>query len=250
MHVATTRQPRNFVKAYHDVLSDPRFNLNDKLVYLTLLSYQEAGVQVFPSNAKIAESLGVSESSVKRSTSALEKAGFISKNRRFNKTNLVTVNKWTGQNDPSIRSNCTVQTGQNEPSRQVKMTSYKNRDKNKEKISLEEEGQNQGLSRDDDLHSPNVRIVEDDTDQKLLIEDEESNPVVIGVTPHLSDEDDYFESDDASDFIDDEEIHHLEQRSDNRNQTPVPTREEYQRMLSGNRVSQYKHKPAKPSWMQ
>lgn len=248
MHVATTKQSRNFVKAYHDVLSDPRFNLNDKMVYLTLLSYQEAGVQVFPSNAKIAESLGVSESSVKRSTSTLEKAGFISKNRRFNKTNLVTVNKWTGQNDPSIRSNCTVQTGQNDPSRQVKMTSYKNRDKNKDKISLEGEGQNQGLSRDDDLHSTNVRIVEDDTEQKLLTEDQESKPVVIGVTPPLSD-DDYFEPDDAPDFIDDEEIHHLEQQSDKRNQTPVPTPDQYQRMLGGNRVSQFKSKASKPAWM-
>jgi len=145
MYVASTNSPRTFVKAYHDILSDQRFNLNDKMVYLTLLSYQEAGIQVFPSNAKIAESLGVSESSVKRSTSVLEKAGFISKNRRFNKTNLVTVNKWTGQNDPSIRSNCTVQTGQIAPSRQVKMTSYKNRDNNN-KISLEEEGQNQDAS--------------------------------------------------------------------------------------------------------
>lgn len=158
MHVTSTNQPRTFVKAYHDILSDPRFNLNDKMVYLTLLSYQEASVQVFPSNAKIAESLGVSESSVKRSTSALEKAGFISKNRRFNKTNLVTVNKWTGQNDPSIRSNCTVQTGQNAPSRQVKMTSYKNRDNNKNKISREEVGQSQ--NQDASLSQVNMGLNE------------------------------------------------------------------------------------------
>nr|WP_314430857.1 helix-turn-helix domain-containing protein [uncultured Pantoea sp.] len=274
MYVATTKQSRNFVKAYHDVLSDPRFNLNDKLVYLTLLSYQEAGVQVFPSNAKIAESLGVSESSVKRSTSTLEKSGFISKNRRFNKTNLVTVNKWVVQNDPSIRSNCTVQTAQNEPSRQVKMTSYKNNDKNKDKISLEEEGQKQdaSLSRDDDLHSPNVRIVTDGSDQIMSKEEEEeeAKPVVMKADPVLDDDEplddelpdsvddeDYFEPDDNSDFIDDDEVtYHNEQRSEERNQqitkhfSTAPTREEYKRMLSGNRVSQYKHKPAKPAWMQ
>lgn len=125
-----------FFKSYHHVYKDSRLNMTDKAVYCVLLSYQENAGSVFPSNAYLAEMLGTSESSIKRSTQALESLGLISKTRRFNKSNLFTVNRLD-------RSNCTLQTGQNELSRQVKMTSYKNNDKNKEKISYKDESQNQ-----------------------------------------------------------------------------------------------------------
>ncbi|WP_215847755.1 helix-turn-helix domain-containing protein [Candidatus Pantoea bituminis] len=135
---ATNPQSRTFVKAYHDVLMSPDLNPTDKLVYLTLLSYQEAGLQVFPSNDHVAKSLGLSKSTVIRSTGALEKAGLITKVRRFNNSNLVTVN--------SVEvSKCNVQRCQSATSRGVKMTSYKNTDNNKDKISLENEGQSQNI---------------------------------------------------------------------------------------------------------
>ncbi|MCM7468117.1 helix-turn-helix domain-containing protein [Enterobacter bugandensis] len=125
-----------FIKLYHNVLCDERLTPTEKIVYSALLGYQENAGSVFPSNAYLAEMLGMSEISVKRSTKKLESLGLITKTRRFNKSNLVTVNKLEV-------SKCTLQTYQNDTSRGIKMTSYKNRDKNREKISSKDESQNQ-----------------------------------------------------------------------------------------------------------
>lgn len=141
-----------FIKAYHYFLSDTRLNPTDKLVYCALLSYQESGLDVFPSNAHLSKTLGVSESSIKRSTKILETLGLISKSRRFNKSNMVKVNTFspqTGQSDTPDRSNCTLQTGQSDTSRQVNLTSYKNIDKTRNKISLEEKVKSITESKDD-----------------------------------------------------------------------------------------------------
>lgn len=124
-----------FFKSYHCVYKDTRLNMTDKAVYCALLSYQENAGSVFPSNAYLAEMLGTSESSVIRSTKTLESLGLISKTRRFNKSNLVTVKKLEV-------SNCNLQTCQNDTSRPVKMTAYKNSNKNREKISSKDESQN------------------------------------------------------------------------------------------------------------
>lgn len=136
---ATNPQSRTFVKAYHDVLKSPDLNPTDKLVYLTLLSYQEAGLQVFPSNEHVAESLSISKDSVIRATSKLVKLGAIEKTRRFNKSNLVTVHSLEV-------ADCNVQRSQNATSRGSKVQLYKNTDNNKNKISKEEEGQKQDAS--------------------------------------------------------------------------------------------------------
>nr|WP_154928289.1 helix-turn-helix domain-containing protein [Pantoea agglomerans] len=133
-----TDKNRTFVKAYHDVLKSPDLNPTDKLVYLTLLSYQEAGLQVFPSNEHVAESLSISKDSVIRATSKLVKLGAIEKTRRFNKSNLVTVHSLEV-------ADYNVQRSQNATSRGSKMQLYKNTDNNKNKIS-KEEGQNQDAS--------------------------------------------------------------------------------------------------------
>lgn len=263
MYVATTKQSRNFVKAYHDVLESTEINSNEKLVYLFLLSYQETAAveSIFPSNEYIAQRLGLSVRTVIRATATLAEAGLIAKTRRFNKSNTFEV------------TNCHVWTCQTVTSGRDKLADYKNRVLDQKEDQLDEEkGQNQdaSLSRDDDLHSPNVRIVTDGSDQIMSREEEEEEkPVVMKAAPVLDDEyvddelpdsvddEDYFEPDDNSDFIDDDEVtYHNEQRSEERNQqitkhfSTAPTREEYKRMLSGNRVSQYKHKPAKPAWMQ
>ncbi|MDU6439062.1 MAG: helix-turn-helix domain-containing protein [Pantoea sp.] len=261
MYVATTKQSRNFVKAYHDVLESTEINSNEKLVYLFLLSYQETAAveSIFPSNEYIAQRLGLSVRTVIRATATLAEAGLIAKTRRFNKSNTFEV------------TNCHVWTCQTVTSGRDKLADYKNRVLDQKEDQLDEEkGQNQdaSLSRDDDLHSPNVRIVTDGSDQ-IMSREEEEKPVVMKAAPVLDDEyvddelpdsvddEDYFEPDDNSDFIDDDEVtYHNEQRSEERNQqitkhfSTAPTREEYKRMLSGNRVSQYKHKPAKPAWMQ
>ncbi|WP_394516703.1 helix-turn-helix domain-containing protein [Pantoea sp. SGAir0175] len=134
-----TDKNRTFVKAYHDVLKSPDLNPTDKLVYLTLLSYQEAGLQVFPSNEHVADSLSVSKDSVIRATSKLVKLGAIEKTRRFNKSNLITVHSLEV-------ADCNVQRSQNATSRGSKVQLYKNTDNNKNKISKEEEGQNQDAS--------------------------------------------------------------------------------------------------------
>lgn len=120
-----------------------------------------------------------------------------------------------------------------------------------DEITDDNESQGQGLSRDDDSLTSKAHIGKD-SDQL-----EESKPVVTKVNPP-EDDDDYFEpdSDSDSDLMDDEELHRLEQRAEERNKQAqstfsgkVPTPEEYKRMMSGNRVGQHKHKPAKPAWM-
>lgn len=151
MYVASTKSPRTFVKAYHDVLKSPDLNPTDKLVYLTLLSYQEAGLQVFPSNEHVAESLSVSKDSVIRATSKLVKLGAIEKTRRFNKSNLVTVHSLEV-------ADCNVQRSQNATSRGSKMQLYKNTDNNKNKISKEEVVQSQ--NQDASLSQVNMGLAE------------------------------------------------------------------------------------------
>jgi len=161
-----------FIKAYHYVLSDNRLNPTDKLVYCALLSYQENGLDVFPSNTHLAQTLGVSESSVKRSTKTLESLGLITKNRRFNKSNLVSVKGYsaqTGQSEPSDRSNCTVQTGQSDTSGQVNLTSYKNTDKTRNKISLKEETKVKSITESKDDYDKSSLVLSD-SEQKHLKE--------------------------------------------------------------------------------
>lgn len=149
----------------------------------------------------------------------------------------------------------------------------KRKESEEEIVNIESQGQE--LSRDDDLHSPNVRIVEDGSDQIMSTEEEESKPVVTEVVSSqgddyfepesktdstIDDDEDYFESDDTTDLIDDEDIHRREKRSEERNnqitkhfstqqQSTAPTREDYLNMMGANRVKQYKHNPAKPAWM-
>ncbi len=146
-----TDKNRTFVKAYHDVLKSPDLNPTDKLVYLTLLSYQEAGLQVFPSNEHVAESLSISKDSVIRATSKLVKLGAIEKTRRFNKSNLVTVHSLEV-------ADCNVQRSQNATSRGSKMQLYKNTDNNKNKISKEEVVQSQ--NQDASLSQVNMGLAE------------------------------------------------------------------------------------------
>jgi len=137
MHVATTKQSRNFVKAYHDVLESTEINSNEKLVYLFLLSYQEAASveSIFPSNEYIAQRLGLSVRTVIRATATLAEAGLIAKTRRFNKSNTFEVTK------------CHVWTCQTVTSGRDKLADYKNRvlDHREDQL-LEDEGQNQDAS--------------------------------------------------------------------------------------------------------
>ena len=136
MHVATTKQSRNFVKAYHDVLESTEINSNEKLVYLFLLSYQEAASveSIFPSNEYIAQRLGLSVRTVIRATATLAEAGLIVKTRRFNKSNTFEV------------TNCHVWTCQTVTSGRDKLADYKNRLLDQREDQLEEESQNQDAS--------------------------------------------------------------------------------------------------------
>jgi len=211
MYVASTNSPRTFVKAYHDVLKSPALNPTDKLVYLTLLSYQEAGLQVFPSNEHVAESLSISKDSVIRATSKLVKLGAIEKTRRFNKSNLVTVNSLEV-------ANCNVQRSQNATSRGSKVQLYKNRNNNKNKISKEEEeGQSQNqdtsLSQGNDLLDKDnfngdksvsdLNLDEEITKQNSVKKEELVTKTYASMRPAPLDDDDYFEPDeDDCDFND------------------------------------------------
>lgn len=77
----------------------------------------------------------------------------------------------------------------------------KRKESEEEIVNIESQGQ--GLSRDDDLHSPNVRIVEDEFDQIMSTEEEEeeAKPVVTKATSVLDDDEALDDEDD--DFSDD-----------------------------------------------
>lgn len=294
-----------FIKTYHHIMldKDPRMTKPMKEVYNFLLSYEETDSikQVFPSTARIAEFTCNSPATVKRATKALQEIGLIKKTQRFNSTNIFQVLPYsmkgqTAHHEPSTNnaddipdeldsSHSTVNKltlshdiAHHEPSDSSQRATIRSNNKIKKEDQLgEEEGesQGQGLSRDDDLHSPNVRIVEDGSDQIMSTEEEESNPVVTEVVSSqgddyfepesktdstIDDDEDYFESDDTTDLVDDEDIHHREQRSEERNQqitkhfstqqqSTAPTREDYLNMMGANRVKQHKYNPAKPAWM-
>lgn len=285
-----------FIKSYHHVMldKDPRMTKPMKEVYNFLLSYEETASvqQVFPSTARIAEFTCNSPATVKRATKALQEIGLIKKTQRFNSTNIFQVLPYstkdqTAHCEPSTNdaddipdevdsSHSTVNKltqshdiAHHEPSDSSQRATIRSNNKIKKEDQLLKEdlndeitddikNQGQKKSLDDDLHSPNVRIVEDDSDQIIFKEEEEEKPVVIEVTPSESEDDDYFEPDETPDYMDEEEAHRQEQRSEERKrqiedhfskQKPVPTREEYQSMMGANRVTKLKHNPAKPDWM-
>ena len=167
-----------FIKAYHYVLSDFSLSSIDKLVYCTLLSYQESGLDVFPSNAHIAKTLGISERSVKNSTKELESRGLIGKQRRFNKSNLVTVKPFV-----SGQANCAPQTGKTCTSGQANcapldvhnVPTIRLDEKTKENISLEEKVKSITESKNDFDKS---FLVEDDSVKECLKEQNDDNDTV------------------------------------------------------------------------
>lgn len=200
---------KTFVKMYHPVLADTRLSSTDKLVYSVLLSYQESGLQVFPSNSHIAKTLGVSERSVIRSTKALELTGLIVKNRRFNKTNLVDVKEYSDcQNVTPDLTDCHLQTCQVVTSRPDRLADYKNTYKNKDNISLEEETESlKGITESNDSLSLNVKknnlvIKKDSTVTKAvnssqpLEEDDEplDDPDALELLPSYDDEEDMIDT--------------------------------------------------------
>lgn len=201
---ATNPQSRTFVKAYHDVLKSHDLNPTDKLVYLTLLSYQEAGLQVFPSNEHVAESLSISKDSVIRATSKLVKLGAIEKTRRFNKSNLVTVHSLEV-------ADCNVQRSQNAMSRGRKMQLYKNTDNNKNKISKEEE---EGQKQDASLSQVNMGLDETrihcdksvsdlNLDEEIAEEKAEKSEELVTKTYASMPTDSFEDEDDLTDFNND-----------------------------------------------
>lgn len=168
-----------FTKNYDHILcdQDPRITPAAKLVYMYLLRFHESKKikKIFPSVTMIAVYTMQSESSVKRATRLLLDLGLITRCRRFNSSNVYEVQPYTAKGDPIYpewltdadeiaddvedsqtgqndlndtdtsshsQVKMTSQTGQNELSSQVKLTSYE--------ISLEDEKKrlvNQGESQ-------------------------------------------------------------------------------------------------------
>lgn len=171
--------PNTFIKAYHYVLSDNSLSPIDKLVYCALLSYQESGLDVFPSNAHIAGTLGISERSVKNSTKELEDRGLIAKQRRFNKSNLVTVKPFiAGQANCSPRTGtvCTSGKANCAPLDVHNMPPIRLDNKTRNKISLEEKVKSITESKNDFDKS---FLAEDDSEQDNLKEDKENENAIV-----------------------------------------------------------------------
>ncbi|GEM_PF-6360264 len=143
-----------FTKAYHYVMldKDPRMTKPMKEVYCFLLSFQETESinQIFPSTHKIAEFTCNSDRTVKRATKALQDIGLIQKTRRFNSSSIFKVMPYTtkdaGATQSSVGDTQSLTIGPHSPQVGATVSSYKITDKIKDKISLEEEGQNQDAS--------------------------------------------------------------------------------------------------------
>ena len=166
-----------FVKAYHHVLSDTSISAIDKLVYCTLLSYQEAGLDVFPSNAHIAKTLGISERSVKNSTKELESRGLLIKTRRFNKSNLISVKPFkAGQANraPQTGKPCTSGQAGCAPLDVHNVPTIRLEDKNRNKISLEEKVKSITESKNDFDKS---FLELSDSEEKHLKEEDENTVI-------------------------------------------------------------------------
>lgn len=136
-----------FTKSYHHVMldKDPRMTKPMKEVYCFLLSFQETESisQIFPSTQKIAEYTCNSDRTVKRATKALQDIGLIQKTRRFNSSSLFKVMPYATK-DAGATQSLTI--GPRSPQVGATVSSYKITDKIKDKISLEEEGQNPDAS--------------------------------------------------------------------------------------------------------
>lgn len=136
-----------FTKSYHHVMldKDPRMTKPMKEVYCFLLSFQETESinQIFPSTHKIAEFTCNSDRTVKRATKALQDIGLIQKTRRFNSSSIFKVMPYATK-DVGATQSLTI--GPHSPQPGATVSSYKITDKIKDKISLEEEGQNQDAS--------------------------------------------------------------------------------------------------------
>lgn len=143
-----------FTKSYHYVMldKDPRMTKPMKEVYCFLLSFQETESisQIFPSTQKIAEFTCNSDRTVKRATKALQDIGLIQKTRRFNSSSIFKVmpyaTKDVGATVSSVGATQSLTIGPHSPQAGATVSSYKITDKIKDKISLEEEGQNQDAS--------------------------------------------------------------------------------------------------------
>lgn len=156
-----------FTKSYHHVMldKDPRMTKPMKEVYCFLLSFQETESisQIFPSTQKIAEFTCNSDRTIKRATKALQDIGLIQKTRRFNSSSIFKVMPYVmkdaGATQSSLGATQSLTIGPHSPQVGATVSSYKITDKNKDKISLEEEGQNpdallshgNGLLNDTDL---------------------------------------------------------------------------------------------------
>lgn len=136
-----------FTKSYHHVMldKDPRMTKPMKEVYCFLLSFQETESinKIFPSTQKIAEFTCNSDRTVKRATKALQDIGLIQKTRRFNSSSIFKVMPYTTKDAGDTQS---LTIGPHSPQVGATVSSYKITDKIKDKISLEEKGQNQDAS--------------------------------------------------------------------------------------------------------
>lgn len=84
-----------FTQVPNEVLDDNTVSVPARFLYSVLLSFAWDNNEVYPGQNRLAESLGVSDKSIRTYLVELEKKGYLIKKRRgLNHTNIYTLNKW------------------------------------------------------------------------------------------------------------------------------------------------------------
>jgi len=210
-----------FTKSYHHVMldKDPRMTKPMKEVYCFLLSFQETESisQIFPSTQKIAEFTCNSDRTVKRATKALQDIGLIQKTRRFNSSSIFKVmpyaTKDAGATQSSVGDTQSLTIEPHSPQVGATVSSYKITDKIKDKISLEEEGQNQDASLSQvNMGLDETRIHCDKSDSDLNLDEEISEKKSVKREELVTQT--YASMPPAQDDFDDEPLDHDDDYSD------------------------------------
>jgi len=79
---------KNFTKLDNNILKDPNLSIQEKILYVSLVSYCWESGYCYPGQVQLASELGVSDRSIRNWLKGLEKYGLIKKVHRFGLSNL------------------------------------------------------------------------------------------------------------------------------------------------------------------
>lgn len=108
-----------FTQVPNFILRDPKISVGAKVAYAMFLSYAWNNDSCFPGQDRLAQDMGMSRVRVTQLISELEKAGFVTVQRRgMGRTNLYTIHfqvKAPGNNPPPRRAEVSQFTSRSKP---------------------------------------------------------------------------------------------------------------------------------------